>query len=152
MYLPLDLLEATNSTRANLISIIILQLIELTGRAQSILAPHYGKNNRPSSNTNMTHSKRIVKAFESFEKCNQGNFVAQHFRTEAPYASMHADICTLALARKQPSLSYPPQTMSHQWEAGSYLCFNQSAKSTSNGQGPLFCRHINRPRPNKREK
>lgn len=151
MYLPLDLLEATNSTRANLISIIILQLIELTGRAQSILAPHYSKNKR-LSNTNMTHSKGIVKAFESFEKCDQGNFVAQHFTAEAPYASMHAYICTLVLERKQPSLSHPPQTMSHRWEAGSYLCFNQSAKSTSGGQGPLFCRHINRPRPNKREK
>ncbi|KAK6935667.1 Cation/H+ exchanger [Dillenia turbinata] len=93
----INLIRATNPTRRHPISIIVLQLSELTGHVSSTLAPHHQRS-KPSSN--LKQSERIVNAFEYFEQHSQGHVIVQHFTAEAPYETMHVDVCTLAVDKR----------------------------------------------------
>jgi len=63
----IDLLEASGSSRDSPMSLIVLHLTELVGRAASVLKPHR-KSIRSSSSNNPTPSDRIVNAFRYFEQ------------------------------------------------------------------------------------
>jgi nucleotide-binding universal stress UspA family protein len=100
----LNLLEASNSTRFSPISIFVLHLVELTGSASAILVPHHHLNKTAS---NATSSEHVVGAFTQFEQQHLGSVVVQHFTAVAPYASMHNDICSLALDKRTTIVIVP---------------------------------------------
>ncbi|XP_015874715.2 cation/H(+) antiporter 14-like [Ziziphus jujuba] len=93
----IKLLEASNPTRLNPISVYVLHLMELTCRAAAILVPHH---NLKKNTTKATTSEHIVNACSIYEQQHQGTVVMQHFAAVAPYSSMHNDICTLALDKR----------------------------------------------------
>ncbi|KAK9279114.1 hypothetical protein L1049_012789 [Liquidambar formosana] len=100
----IKLIEASNPTRGNPLSISVLQLMELAGRAAAILAPHHQLNITPYEKTRY---EQIVNAFNYFERRSPANVMVQHFIAIAPYASMHNDICTLALDKMTSIIILP---------------------------------------------
>lgn len=90
----INLLEASNPTKNSPISIFVLNLMELKGRAAAVLVPNFRKGRLTST---AKHSKHIVNAFSYYARENQDSMFLQHFTAMAPYSSMHDDICTLAL-------------------------------------------------------
>lgn len=100
----INLLEASNPNRFSPISIFVLHLMELKGRAAPILVPHYHLNKLTSR---ASHSDHIVNAYRIYEQHHQGSAVVQHFSVVAPYASMHNDICTVALDKRTHMVIIP---------------------------------------------
>jgi hypothetical protein len=101
----LNLLEASNSTRFTPISVFVLHLMELTASSSAILVPHHHHHlhNSPSSSS-LDH---VVGAFNQFEQQHHGTVVVQHFTAVSPYASMHNDICSLALDKRTTIVIVP---------------------------------------------
>ncbi|CAL5386341.1 unnamed protein product [Camellia sinensis] len=90
----INLLEASNPTKQSPISVFVLNLLELKGRAAAILVPNY---RRGKLVTTAGNSKHIANAFTYYAQHNQGRVTLQHFTAVAPFASMHDDVCMLAL-------------------------------------------------------
>ncbi|XP_062181969.1 cation/H(+) antiporter 15-like [Phragmites australis] len=101
----IDLLEASGSSRDSPMSLIVLHLTELVGRAASVLKPH--RKSR-SSCSNPTPSDRIVNAFRYFEQqAAPGAVTVSPYVAQAPYTSMHHDVCSLAHSRKANLILLP---------------------------------------------
>lgn len=94
----IKLLEASNPTRLNPISVYVLHLMELTGRAAATLVPHH--HNLKKTTAKATTSEHIANACDFYEQQHQGTVVVQHFAATAPYSSIHNDICSLALDKR----------------------------------------------------
>ncbi|GAB2286120.1 hypothetical protein Dimus_020544 [Dionaea muscipula] len=89
----IDLLAALESSTAGSVSIIDLQLVQLTGRATPILGPlHQARK----SSLNLNQADQIANAFRYFERHSKGYVNVQHFISATPYSSMHNDVCLLA--------------------------------------------------------
>ncbi|RCV36584.1 hypothetical protein SETIT_7G329400v2 [Setaria italica] len=101
----IDLLEASGSSRDSPVSLIVLHLTELVGRAASVLKPH----RKSSSTSNPTPSDRIVNAFRYFEQqqAAPGAVTVSPYVAQAPYSSMHHDVCSLAHSRKANLILLP---------------------------------------------
>ncbi|XP_002448877.2 cation/H(+) antiporter 15 [Sorghum bicolor] len=101
----IDLLEATGSSRDSPMSLVVLHLTELVGRAASVLKPHR-KSTRSSNNP--TPSDRIVNAFRYFEQqAAPGAVTVVPYVAQAPFSSMHHDVCSLAHSRKANLILLP---------------------------------------------
>ncbi|CAL5062731.1 unnamed protein product [Urochloa decumbens] len=102
----IDLLEASGASRDSPVSLIVLHLTELVGRAASVLKPH-----RKSSGGggNPTPSDRIVNAFRYLEQqqASPGAITVSPYVAQAPYSSMHHDVCSLAHSRKANLILLP---------------------------------------------
>ena len=86
----INLLEVSNPTSESPVSVFLLHLIELAGRAIPLLVAHQPYkhfHHRPSP---------IINAFRMYERNNLSIVTLQPFTAIAPYATMHDDICTLA--------------------------------------------------------
>ncbi|XP_052186743.1 cation/H(+) antiporter 14 [Diospyros lotus] len=93
----INLLEASNPTKDNPLSVFVLSLMELKGRAISVLVPNYQKGTFSSK---YDHSSRIVEAFNQYTQSVRGSLCLEHFTALAPYSSMHDDICMLAVDKR----------------------------------------------------
>lgn len=101
----IDLLEASSgSSSSSPMSLIVVHLTELVGRAASVLKPH----RKSSSSSNPTPSDRIVNAFRHMEQQQQlGAVTVSPYVAQAPYRSMHHDVCSLAHGRKANLILLP---------------------------------------------
>lgn len=101
----IDLLEASGSSRDSPVSLIVLHLTELVGRAASVLKPH---RKSTSSGGNPTSSDRIVNAFRYLEQqAAPGAVTVSPYVAQAPFSSMHHDVCSLAHSRKANLILLP---------------------------------------------
>ncbi|XP_076907183.1 cation/H(+) antiporter 15-like [Bidens hawaiensis] len=92
----INLLEASNPTKKSPLSIYVLHLVELTGRASAMLIVHNSRRTgRPAANRTQAQSDHIINAFETFEQ-NAGNVSVQPLTAISPYSTMHEDICSVA--------------------------------------------------------
>jgi uncharacterized Tic20 family protein len=97
----ITLLQASIATKLiSPLSIFVVHLVELTGRASSMLIVHdtYDKpsDKKPSTIARTrTHSDNFLGAFESLESKGNGVFV-HPLTAMSAYDSMHEDICSLA--------------------------------------------------------
>ncbi|XP_027071017.1 cation/H(+) antiporter 14 [Coffea eugenioides] len=89
----ISLLESSNPSRSMPISVFVLNLMELSGRAAAVLERNVYRGRLTSMRSRSEH---IAKAFSYFAQKNEGVMSLQHFTSIAPYASMHMDICTIA--------------------------------------------------------
>ncbi|XP_043710152.1 cation/H(+) antiporter 15-like [Telopea speciosissima] len=94
----INLLEATNPIRDHPMAIYLLQLVELVGRAAPRLIPYQPDDHK--INESQRSGRAIFNAFKIFERNNPGVNTMQAFISIAPYATMHDDICTLALDKR----------------------------------------------------
>lgn len=93
----INLIEALYPTVHNPMAIYVLHLTELIGRADPLLIPHK-LNKKPSSKA--SPSERIFNAFRYYEQSNHG-FVSVHpFEAISSYATMHDNVCSIALDRR----------------------------------------------------
>ncbi|PNY05516.1 cation H(+) antiporter 15-like protein [Trifolium pratense] len=86
-----NLLSASNPTEKNRIELVVLQLVKLVGRASSVLVAHIPRE-KPSD--------RIFNAFNKFEDAYRGKVSLHCYKGISPYATMHNDVCYLALEKR----------------------------------------------------
>lgn len=96
----INVLEASNPTRKSPIAAYVLDLVELVGQSIPLFISH--KLNRNPS-TRSSRTQRIIKAFYQYELQNQGFVTINCFTSVAPFATMHNDICLLALEKSKSS-------------------------------------------------
>ncbi|KAJ0983834.1 hypothetical protein J5N97_002190 [Dioscorea zingiberensis] len=102
----ISLLEAVYVSEESPLSIYAVHLVELVGRAAPLLIPH--KLSRSESIAHhISRSERIINAFLIQEQRNQGRVTVHPFTTIAPYASMHDEICHLALEKRTSLILLP---------------------------------------------
>uniref|UniRef100_A0A8I6Y7U1 Cation/H+ exchanger domain-containing protein n=2 Tax=Hordeum vulgare subsp. vulgare TaxID=112509 RepID=A0A8I6Y7U1_HORVV len=97
----IDLLEASGANHDFPVSLIVLHVTELVGRAASVLKPH-------KKSSSSTPSDRIVNAFRHFEQqASPGAVTVSPYVAQSPYSSMHHDVCSLAHSRKANLILLP---------------------------------------------
>ncbi|KAA8543695.1 hypothetical protein F0562_021559 [Nyssa sinensis] len=101
----ITLLEASNPTTKSPIFLYVVHLIELEGRAAPLLVAHH--HGRKNSSHDSQLSDRIVNAFRLYEQQNQGTIMVNPFTAISPYASMHDDVCALALDKRVSIIIVP---------------------------------------------
>ncbi|XP_062196383.1 cation/H(+) antiporter 15-like [Phragmites australis] len=103
----LALLDASSPSPVSPIAVYLLHLAPLAGLTSSVLRPfrHGDRNCVPSGGTD---SARIVNAFQFFvHQRPQGSASLLPYVCIAPYATMHDDVCAVAL-EKRPMLIIVP--------------------------------------------
>ncbi|OVA01157.1 Cation/H+ exchanger [Macleaya cordata] len=92
----INLLETSYPTKKSPIYVYALHLVELTGRASSMLIVHNTRtSSRPAANRTQAQCDHIVSAFENYEQ-HAGHVSVQPLTAISPYSTMHEDICNLA--------------------------------------------------------
>lgn len=100
----INLLEALNPAKNSPLTVYVLNQIELVGRASPLLISH--KHTRRNSN-DASLSEKVVNAFRCYEK-NKHGFVSVHtFTAISPCATMHDDVCSLALDKRTSLVIIP---------------------------------------------
>ncbi|KAI3958187.1 hypothetical protein MKW98_020829 [Papaver atlanticum] len=95
----LNFFEATNPvTKDSFVCIYVLHLVELVGRATSILIEH--KQQKKTRAGTRNSSEKIISAFNQFEQQNQGFTIGQCFTAISPFSSMENDISQIALDKR----------------------------------------------------
>ncbi|KAF4375873.1 cation/H(+) antiporter 4-like [Cannabis sativa] len=90
----MNLLDVSCPTKDNPISVYILHLIELVGRATPVFISHQLQKKTLS---NYSYSENIILSFTHFQRENHGAANVNVFTAISPTEYMHEDICTLAL-------------------------------------------------------
>nr|XP_009606508.1 cation/H(+) antiporter 15-like isoform X2 [Nicotiana tomentosiformis] len=100
----ISLLQVSNPTKESHVNLVVLHLTKLSGRASSVLVAHR-KRDKPSLNP--TQSERIFNAFEKFGQQNNDLIMVQCYKGISPYATMHNDVCSLALEKRTTLIIVP---------------------------------------------
>ncbi|KAI3987249.1 hypothetical protein MKX01_031733 [Papaver californicum] len=96
----INFFEATNPTRDSPVCIYVLHLVELVGRAASILVQHKEKKKQFTRTRSRNTSEKIVNVFHQFEEQNKGFTIGPTFTAISPYEGMHNDVCQIAVEKK----------------------------------------------------
>ncbi|XP_069155593.1 cation/H(+) antiporter 14 isoform X2 [Solanum lycopersicum] len=92
-----NLLDVSNPSRRRPIAVFVLNLMELKGSAAALLVPTHNRKGKPKLKSLPSRTEHISNAFNILAHRNQGSMMAQHFTSIVPYATMHDDICTIAV-------------------------------------------------------
>ncbi|CAN4101078.1 unnamed protein product [Withania somnifera] len=92
-----NLLEASNPSRRRPIAAFVLNLMELKGSAAALLVPTHNRKGKVKLKSLPSRTGHISNAFNILAHRNQGFVAVQHFTSIVPYATMHDDICTIAM-------------------------------------------------------
>ncbi|KAI3916378.1 hypothetical protein MKW92_028984 [Papaver armeniacum] len=98
----LNFLEATSPvTKDSFVCLYVLHLVELVGRATSILVEHKQQKNKQFAQArNRNSSEKIINAFNQFAQQNQGFTIGQCFTAISPFSSMENDVSQIALDKR----------------------------------------------------
>ncbi|MCL7027468.1 hypothetical protein MKW94_027673 [Papaver nudicaule] len=97
----LNLLAATHPTKDGSVCIYVLELVELVGRAASVLVEHdKQQKNKQLTRSHSRVSEKITSAFNKFEHRNQGFTIEQSYTAVSPFTSMHNDVCEIAMNKR----------------------------------------------------
>ncbi|KAK4345282.1 hypothetical protein RND71_035458 [Anisodus tanguticus] len=92
----INLLALSNSTPASPITVFALQVVELVGRASSMLEVHNsGKRGSRSLGQEETQTRQIITAFDNYELRSDGVMV-QVLTARSALSAMDEDICNIA--------------------------------------------------------
>ncbi|GLU02599.1 hypothetical protein SLE2022_198440 [Rubroshorea leprosula] len=100
----INLLELSNPTSISPICFYVVHLLELTGRSAPVLVSH-----RPGKNNSFQayYSEHIINAFRMYEQQCRGFLVVNLFSAISPYATMHDEICSLAMDKRVAMVIIP---------------------------------------------
>ncbi|KAL5577137.1 hypothetical protein UlMin_018836 [Ulmus minor] len=90
----INLLDVSCPTKETPISLYVLHLIELIGRATPVFISHQLQKKTLS---NYSYSENVILSFTHFQRENHGAAFVNIFTSISPTDYMHEDICTLAL-------------------------------------------------------
>ncbi|KAH7838374.1 hypothetical protein Vadar_025584 [Vaccinium darrowii] len=93
----MTLLQVSGPTRESPVNLTVLHLVKLLGRASSLLVPH---REREKPSLNPTLSERIFNSFKKLEQQSHGRLMLHCYKGISPYATMHNDVCSLALEKR----------------------------------------------------
>ncbi|XP_026384668.1 cation/H(+) antiporter 15-like [Papaver somniferum] len=98
----LNFLEATNPiTKESFVCIYVLHLVELVGRATSLLIEHGEQKKKQFTRANSRNSTdKIINAFHQFEQQNEGYTIGQCFTAISPFSSMDNDVSQIAMKKR----------------------------------------------------
>ncbi|KAI3894946.1 hypothetical protein MKX03_011789 [Papaver bracteatum] len=99
------LVEATDPTKLRPLTVYLLHLVELVGRATPLLIAH--PLHKRAASSNPTKSERIINVFQQFQNRYQNVVTVHPFSTISPYASMHNDICTMSVDKRTALVIFP---------------------------------------------
>ncbi|KAM0950602.1 putative cation/H+ exchanger, sodium/solute symporter superfamily [Dioscorea sansibarensis] len=117
----ISLLEISSPMKRSPIFVYVLHLIELTGRATSMLlltsskvdvGHHGGKldssliHSQGNLSRLQTQSEQIMNAFESYEQ-HAGGVSVQPLTAFSPYSTMHEDVCSIAEEKRANLILLP---------------------------------------------
>ncbi|XP_057431328.1 cation/H(+) antiporter 14-like [Lotus japonicus] len=105
VYPMINLLQASNTSKTTPLSVFILHLLELAGRAEPILTKN--ENINKSYPHEEASSQHINNAFDKFQQHNKESVMLQCFISIAPFASMHDDICYISMDTKSHIVIMP---------------------------------------------
>ncbi|PIA51010.1 hypothetical protein AQUCO_01100076v1 [Aquilegia coerulea] len=100
----IHLLKATNPTKDSPINASIVHFVELVGRATPLIISH--KTHRKPTAAGAV-SQRIITVFKRYEENNRGSISVHPYTVVSPYASMHNDVCMLALHKRSTLIILP---------------------------------------------
>lgn len=100
----LNLLAASSPTATSRIDLVVLHLVKLAGRASSLLVAHIPRE-KPSRHP--TQSEKIFNSFSKFENSHMGKVTLHCYKGISPYATMHNDVCYLALEKRTTFIIIP---------------------------------------------
>lgn len=127
------LLQASNPTKETPLLVFVIQLMELSGRATSILTKNDDTNT--SNHYRETFSQHISNIFNQFKLHNKGCVTLQCFTAIAPYRSMHDDICMICYIAMDTESNIVIVPFHKQWSINGnvwgFQCFNQGTKPKS---------------------
>ncbi|CAI9107086.1 OLC1v1006368C1 [Oldenlandia corymbosa var. corymbosa] len=106
------ILQVSNPSKDSPINLVILHLTKLMGRASSLLVVQSDHNN---SSSNPTQTERILNAFKKLEEQHLGFIMTHGYKAISPYATMHDDVCSLALEKRTILILIP---FHEQWILG----------------------------------
>ncbi|CAL8160437.1 unnamed protein product [Prunus armeniaca] len=102
----INLLEVSNPTPKTPICFYVVHLIRLSGRTAPVLITHRAGKRR-ARNFESHDSDRIVNAFRLYEEHSSGGLIMNALTAISPYATMHDDVCTLALEKRTSMVLIP---------------------------------------------
>ncbi|XP_042515404.1 cation/H(+) antiporter 15-like [Macadamia integrifolia] len=118
----INLIEVSHANRENPISVIVLKLVELVGRASPILVAHNndelpssqnGGGNRGGNNSGKISSSsscrydQIFNAFQQYKLLNEDCISIQQFTAISHVATMHDDVCQVACDKRATIIIVP---------------------------------------------
>ncbi|KAK3183841.1 hypothetical protein Dsin_031127 [Dipteronia sinensis] len=101
----INILEALNPTKQSPLSVYMLHLVELAGRANPLLIHH--NLTKCNSSSDVSASDRLVKIFGYFEQSSQGLVSVFPFTAISPIKTMHEDLLSIAFHRKTSLVIVP---------------------------------------------
>ncbi|GMN57476.1 hypothetical protein TIFTF001_026572 [Ficus carica] len=101
----INLPEALNPTVDSRVDVCVLHLIELLGRAKPILIPH--KLSDKLSSSSVGPSEGVFTAFRQYEQSNLNLVSVSPYTRISPCATMHDDVCMLALEKRTSLVIIP---------------------------------------------
>lgn len=103
----IHLLRTSNSSQRSPMSVFALQLVELVGRASTMIVVH---NSRKAGPRNPSHieaqADQIITHFDNYELRSEG-VVTQVLTARCPYTTMDEDICRVARDKQAAFLIIP---------------------------------------------
>ncbi|KMT05421.1 hypothetical protein BVRB_7g175480 [Beta vulgaris subsp. vulgaris] len=102
----MDVVHVSHPTKESPINLTVIHLTRLTGRSSSLLVAHQP---RETSSPYPSQSERIFNAFKKLEQQYQGLYMVHCFKGISPYASMHNDVCSIALEKRTSFIIIPFQ-------------------------------------------
>ncbi|KAI3916516.1 hypothetical protein MKW92_007587 [Papaver armeniacum] len=99
----LNFLAATNPTKDCSVCIYVLHLVELVGRAASLLVEHDKQPKKKQLTHIQSHSRvseKINKAFDKFEQRSQNFTIGQAYTAVAPFAGMYNNVCDIIMDKR----------------------------------------------------
>ncbi|CAN4076988.1 unnamed protein product [Withania somnifera] len=103
----INLLGSSNSTAASPITVFALQVVELVGRASSMLEVHSsGKRGSRSLGHEETQTRQIITAFDNYELRSDGVMV-QVLTARSALSAMDEDICNIAKDKRVAFIILP---------------------------------------------
>ncbi|XP_043718003.1 cation/H(+) antiporter 15-like [Telopea speciosissima] len=100
----INILEASHHTQYDPISVYILHLVELVGRATPLFISH---NSLMYTSSKAKLSAHIVNAFRQYEGKNEVSITVNAFTAVTPVSAMYDDVCMFALEKRTSLIILP---------------------------------------------
>ncbi|CAL5008900.1 unnamed protein product [Urochloa decumbens] len=127
------LLDASSPTPASPVSVYLLHLAPLAGLTTSVLRPFI--NHAGGDHRNNSESARIVNAFQCFVQSRPvGSASLLPYTCIAPYATMHDDVCAVALEKGATLIVVPFHKR---------LAIDGSVENTTRSAGAVKAANVN---------
>ncbi|KAL7129709.1 hypothetical protein ABFS83_13G086300 [Erythranthe nasuta] len=103
----INLLRTSNSSQRSPISVFALQLVELVGRASTMMVVHNARKAGPRNPSHIeAQADQIITAFDNYELRSEGVYT-QALTARCAYTTMDEDICTVAKEKRSALIIIP---------------------------------------------